>query len=43
MDEMFITPIQLMHIGESQAPAVAEKNSGAGWRIHVQKYFSECH
>ena len=28
MDEMFITPIQLMHIGESQAPAVAEKTVG---------------
>ena len=27
MDEMFITPIQLMHIGESQAPA-AEKTVG---------------
>ena len=28
MDEMFITPIQLMHIGDSQAPAVAEKTVG---------------
>lgn len=28
MDEMFITPIQLMHIGESQASAVAEKTVG---------------
>ena len=28
MEEMFITPIQLMHIGESQAPAVAEKTVG---------------
>lgn len=27
MDEMFITPIQLMHIGENQAPA-AEKIVG---------------